>query len=112
MEQISCSPDTEQHAAVHQSVAPTGYGTAAEMRESAGSGAPGADSRHDLSTLMLQGSFYHPSTLTLVSRAKVRSEFYSRVKFHSHYTTSFPQLVFHIRRVALILALLTVYCHG
>ncbi|KAI9516398.1 hypothetical protein NQZ68_015899 [Dissostichus eleginoides] len=45
------------------------------MRESvplAGSGAPGADSRHDLSKLMLQGSFYHPSTLTLVSRAKPR----------------------------------------
>ncbi|KAK5918770.1 transcription factor Ovo-like 2 [Pseudochaenichthys georgianus] len=73
MEPILCSPDTQQHAAVHQSVAPpTG---AAGLRESvplAGPGAPGADSRHDLSTLMLQGSFYHPSTLTLVSRAKPR----------------------------------------
>ncbi|KAK5859305.1 hypothetical protein PBY51_003382 [Eleginops maclovinus] len=75
MEQISCSPDTQQHAALIQSEAPSGYGTAAGRRESvasAGSGALGTDSRHDWSTLMLRGSFYHPSTLTLVSRAKPR----------------------------------------
>lgn len=96
MEPILCSPDTQQHAAVHQSVAPpTG---AAGLRESvplAGPGAPGADSRHDLSTLMRQGSFYHPSTLTLVSRAKVSL---------THITQQ-ALLVFYIRRVTLMLAL-------
>ncbi|XP_029375628.1 putative transcription factor ovo-like protein 3 isoform X2 [Echeneis naucrates] len=35
-------------------------------------GGRGADGRLDWSTLMLPGSFYHPSTLALVSRAKAR----------------------------------------
>ncbi|TDH04542.1 hypothetical protein EPR50_G00133640 [Perca flavescens] len=75
MEQISCSPNTQQPATVPQSVATVGCGTAAGMRVSvpfAGSGGPGADTRPDWSTLMLRGSFYHPSTLALVTRAKPR----------------------------------------
>ncbi|XP_070774131.1 putative transcription factor ovo-like protein 3 [Enoplosus armatus] len=74
-EQISFSPDTQQPAALPQPVVTLGCGTAAGMRVPvplAGSGGPGADKRPDWSTLMLRGSFYHPSTLALVSRAKVR----------------------------------------
>ncbi|XP_023260398.1 transcription factor Ovo-like 2 [Seriola lalandi dorsalis] len=72
-EQISCSPDTQQSATVPQPVSTLRYGTAARMRVPvpvAGSGGRGADTRLDWSTLMLQGSFYHSSTLALVSRAK------------------------------------------
>ncbi|GLD47289.1 putative transcription factor Ovo-like 1 [Lates japonicus] len=70
-EQISCCPDTQQPATVPQPEAILGYETAARMGL-AGSGGSGSDARLDWSTVILQGSFYHPSTLALVSRAKPR----------------------------------------
>ncbi|KAM9348957.1 putative transcription factor ovo-like protein 3 [Symphorus nematophorus] len=68
--------DGQQPVTVPQPVASLGCGTAAGMRVPvplAGSGASGANTRPDWSTLMLRGSFYHPSTLALVSRAKPRT---------------------------------------
>ncbi|KAF3706818.1 Transcription factor Ovo-like 2 [Channa argus] len=65
--------DIEQPGNVPQPVANIGCGTAAGMRVSVplvGSGGPRAEPSPDWSTLMLQGSFYHPNTLGLVSRAK------------------------------------------
>ncbi|XP_067350579.1 putative transcription factor ovo-like protein 3 [Channa argus] len=67
--------DIEQPGNVPQPVANIGCGTAAGMRVSVplvGSGGPRAEPSPDWSTLMLQGSFYHPNTLGLVSRAKPR----------------------------------------
>ncbi|XP_044079018.1 putative transcription factor ovo-like protein 3 [Siniperca chuatsi] len=74
-EQMSSSSDTQQPATLPQPVVTLGCGTAAGMRVPvplAGSGGPGADTRPDWSILMLQGSLYHSSALTLVSRAKPR----------------------------------------
>ncbi|XP_059208191.1 putative transcription factor ovo-like protein 3 [Centropristis striata] len=71
MEQISCCPATVPQS----SQAALDCGTAAGMTASgpsAGPGEPGADTRPDWPSLMLRGSFYHPSTLALVSRAKPR----------------------------------------
>lgn len=66
-----------QYAALPQSAAASGCGTAAGIIvpvPMAGSGGPLADTRPDWSTMILQGSFYHASTL--VSRAKVTSDFF------------------------------------
>ena len=74
-EQISF-PDTHQPDIVTQLGANLEYERAEGIRMPvllAGSGEPGADIRQEWSTLMLRGSFYHPSTLALVSRVKVRS---------------------------------------
>lgn len=78
-EQISCSPDTQQPATLAQPAATLGCRAAAGLRVPvplAGAGRPGADTRPDWSTLMLRGSFYHPTTLALVRGTKVWSDFF------------------------------------
>ncbi|CAJ1064475.1 putative transcription factor ovo-like protein 3 [Xyrichtys novacula] len=71
----SCSPDTEQSAPLPHTVSAQDDLMAAKGRVPVplqGSGAPAADTRPDWSSMMLRGSFYHPSALTLISRAKAR----------------------------------------
>ncbi|TKS83833.1 Transcription factor [Collichthys lucidus] len=70
--------DAQQPDAVAQPAAALGCGTAAGIRVpvplgsgSGGPGGPGPNTRPDWSTLILRGSFYHPNTLALVSRAKI-----------------------------------------
>lgn len=75
--QISCSPGTQEPAAMPQPVIPSGRDATRGIIVPvplAGLGGPRADTRPDWSTVMLRGS-YHPSTMALVSRAKVRKVF-------------------------------------
>uniref|UniRef100_UPI0037E86490 putative transcription factor ovo-like protein 3 n=1 Tax=Semicossyphus pulcher TaxID=241346 RepID=UPI0037E86490 len=72
-EQKGCSPEGQQSHPVPLTVSTPGCVTAAGMRVPVPlTEAPATDSRPDWSALMLRGSFYHPSTLALVSRAKPR----------------------------------------
>ncbi|KAM9847008.1 putative transcription factor ovo-like protein 3 [Aulostomus maculatus] len=60
-EQVSCSADVQCVATVPQPVSILGWESGGRV----------TDTRQDWSALMLQGSFYHPTTLALVSRAKL-----------------------------------------
>lgn len=69
--------DIQQPAPVAQPVATLACVTASGMRVPVlltGSGGAEADSRSGWSTYMLRDSFYHFSTLSFVSRAKVKSD--------------------------------------
>lgn len=70
--------DTQQPTTAAEQVATLGCGTPLGTRLPVlltGPAGPGIDNRQDWSTLMLRGSFYQPSTLALVSKTMVRSDF-------------------------------------
>ncbi|XP_034540242.1 putative transcription factor ovo-like protein 3 [Notolabrus celidotus] len=71
-QQEPCSPDVPQSAPVPHAVS-TARATGVRVPvPSAGSGIPVANTRPDWSSLMLRGSFYHPTALALINRAKAR----------------------------------------
>ncbi|XP_034033355.1 putative transcription factor Ovo-like 1 [Thalassophryne amazonica] len=65
--QISCSSNAT--STILQSTVAPGQRVPVPFE---GSGARGVNTGHEWPTLMIQGSFYHPSALALVSRAKAR----------------------------------------
>ncbi|XP_076017575.1 putative transcription factor Ovo-like 1 [Genypterus blacodes] len=75
-EEEACSPDDPQPSTVDPPASVSGTGAATPDVRVPGtlprSGMSGAETGKDWSTLMFQGSFYHPNALALVSRAKAR----------------------------------------